>query len=66
MGVEEGFDCGLTDVMVADLLAGYMMEMPGSSGVSHSDYMKTCFATTAYPAFLDDMCGVANSFATKD
>jgi hypothetical protein len=66
MEVEEGFDCGLNDAMVADLMAGFMHEMPGSSqSVTHM-YMESCFKTTAYPEFLNDMCSAANSFATKD
>jgi len=66
MEVEEGFDCGLNDAMVADLMAGFMVQMPGSSGVDRHEYMESCFNTTAYPQFLDDMCSAANSFATKD
>ena len=64
--LDAGFDCGLNDKMVSDLVAGYMYEMPGSSGVDRSAYMESCFSTTAYPQFLDDMCSAANSFATKD
>ena len=60
----DNFDCGLTDIVVADLMAGFMVEMPGSSKVDHQTYMEGCFKTT--PAFLDDMCAVANDFATKD
>ena len=66
MEVEEGFDCGLNDAMVADMMAGFMHEMPGSSQAVTHQYMESCFKTTAYPQFLDDMCSAANSFATKD
>jgi len=64
--VEAGFDCGLNDTMVADLMAGFMWAMPGGSAIDRHEYMETCFTTTAYPALLDDMCSAANSFATKD
>jgi len=66
MEVEEGFDCGLNDVMIGGLMAGFMIEMPGSSGVDRGVYMESCFNSTGYPQFLDDMCSAVNSFATKD
>jgi len=65
-GLEDVIDCGLNDAMVADLMAGFMNWMPYSSGIDRHEYMESCFKTTAYPEFLNDMCSAANSFATKD
>jgi len=59
-----GFECGLTDAMVADLVAGFMYEMPGSSKTITAEYMETCFKPDAQ--LLADVCEVANEFATKD
>ena len=64
VAVEADFDCGLTDIIIADLMAGFMIEMPGNSGVEHKEYLEGCFKSS--PSFLTDMCAVANDFATKD
>jgi len=53
--------CGLTTPIIADILAGFVMGFTG-----HDDRvdLEACFQDT--DAFEQDMCDVAEAFATKD
>merc|ERR1719464_299690 len=53
--------CGLTTPIIADILAGFVM---GFTGHDDRVYLEACFKDT--DAFEQDMCDVADAFATKD
>ena len=54
-------DCGLSQTVVADFLAGFVH---GFTGNDHKAYFETCLIDT--PAFEADMCDAVNKIATKD
>jgi hypothetical protein len=53
--------CGLTTPIIADILAGFVM---GFTGKDDRVDLEACFKDT--DAFEQDMCDVADAFATKD